>query len=51
VRRGHERRRLLMAGEDELDLRLAQRFHHVEVFLAGNAEDALDPLVLERRDQ
>jgi len=40
-----------MPGQDELDLRGAQRFHNVEIFLAGNAEDAIDALVLQRRDQ
>jgi hypothetical protein len=40
-----------VAGQDELDLGVAQRLHYREVFLAGNAKDAFDALVLQRRDQ
>jgi hypothetical protein len=40
-----------MAREHELDRRAAQRLDDVEVLLAGNAEDALDALVLERGDE
>ena len=47
----HEGCRLLVAGEDQLDLRLAQRFDHMQVLLPGDAEDALDPLILERSHQ
>ena len=51
VGRRHERRRLLVAGQDQLDRRAAQRFDDVEVLLAGHAENPLDALVLERGDQ
>ena len=51
VRRRHEARSLLVAGNHQLDARVAQRLDHVEVLLAGNAEDALDAFVLERRDE
>src|ERR1043166_2837962 len=40
-----------LAREDQRDLRLAQGFDDVEIFLAGNAEDALDAFVLERGHQ
>ena len=48
---GHEGGRLLVAGQHQLDRGGAQRLDHVEVLLARDAEDALDALVLERRDQ
>jgi hypothetical protein len=51
VGRGHESGRLLVPRDDELDARLAQRLDHIEVLFPGHAEDALDPLVLERRDE
>ncbi|MNH22992.1 hypothetical protein D3C79_828700 [compost metagenome] len=44
---GHEARRLLVAGEHQLDLRLAQGFEQVEVFLTGNAEYILDTFVFQ----
>ena len=46
----HERRRLLMAGQHQLDLRAAQSFDDVEILLARNPEDLLDALVLKRGD-
>ena len=51
VGRRHERRGLLVPGKDQLDPRVAERFHDVEVLLAGHAEDALDTLVLQRGHQ
>ena len=48
--RRHESRRLLVPGQDQLDAGASQRFDHVEIFLARNAEDLLDALVLERGD-
>ncbi len=51
VRRRHERRRLLVAGQHQPDLRAAQGFDDVEILLARNAEDLLDALVLERGDE
>ena len=48
---GHEGRSLLVPRQDELDRRVAQRLDDVEIFLARNAEDAVDALVLQRRDQ
>ena len=51
VGRGHERRALLVAGQDQLDRRIAQAFDDVEVLLAGNPENAVDALVLECGDQ
>jgi hypothetical protein len=51
MRGGHEGRRLLMARQHQLDLRLPQRLDQIEVFLAGNAEDALDTLILQRCDE
>ncbi|MCY1284104.1 hypothetical protein D9M70_329980 [compost metagenome] len=44
---GHEARRLLVAGEHQPDLRLAQGFEQVEVLFAGNAEDVLDTFALQ----
>ena len=49
--RRHEGGRLLVPRHHQLDARLAQRFDHVEIFLARHAEDPLDALVLERRHQ
>jgi hypothetical protein len=51
VRRRHERRRLLVPNEDELDARRSQRLDDVQVLLAGNGEDAIDTLVLECLDE
>ena len=50
VGRGHEAGRLLVAGDDEFDRGIAQRFDDVEVLLPGHAEDALDALVFQRGD-
>ena len=47
----HERRRLLVSGQYQLDARLPQRLDDVEVFFAGHAEDAVDAFVRERCDQ
>ena len=49
--RRHERRGLLVAGQDQPDPGAAQRLDHVEVFLARDAEDLTHALVLERGDQ
>ncbi len=43
----HECRRLLVAAQHEFDGAFDQREHEIGVFLAGNAEDALDALGLE----
>ncbi|MNZ93940.1 hypothetical protein D3C78_1130330 [compost metagenome] len=43
----HEARRLLVAGQYQLDLRLAQGFQQVEVFLTRNAEHILDTFVFQ----
>ena len=51
VRRRHERRRLLVPREHELDARIAQGLDDVEIFLAGHPEDVLDALVLQRCHQ
>ena len=48
---GHEGRRLLVATEDEVDVALDQRHHHVGVLLAGNAEDVGHALGFEAPDQ
>ena len=48
---GHERRGLFVAGENEFDARRAKRLDGVEVLLAGNTEDPLDALVLERGNE
>src|SRR5215218_6711297 len=47
----HEGGRLLVAGEHELDRGCTERLDHVEVLLAGDAEDAVDALVLEGCNQ
>lgn len=47
----HERGSLLVAGGDEVHLAVQHHVHHVEVLLAGEAEDPLDPLVLETADE
>ncbi len=47
----HEHRRLLVAGDDQLDAGMAQRLDHVEIFFAGNAENALDAFVLKCGDK
>ena len=51
VGRRHEGRRLLVPRQNELDARVAQRLDDVEILFAGHAENAVDALVLERRDQ
>jgi hypothetical protein len=43
----HEAGSLLVPRQHELDLRAPQRLQHVEIFLAGDREDARDALVLE----
>ena len=48
---GHERRRLLVARQHELDRGRPQGLDHVEVLLARHPEDPVDALVLERRHQ
>jgi hypothetical protein len=40
-----------VAGDDQLDGRGAQAFDHVEVLLAGHAEDTVDAFILERADE
>jgi hypothetical protein len=42
----HERGRLLMTSEDELDPGVAKRLDDVEIFLARHSEDAVDALIL-----
>jgi len=49
--RGHEGGGLLVAGQDQFDLRTAQGFDEVEIFLAGNTEDAVDAFVLQCCDK
>ena len=44
---GHERRALLVMRGDELDAAVEQRIHDVDIFLARNAEDVFDSLVLQ----
>ena len=51
VSRGHEGRALLVAGQDQLDRRVAQAFHDIQVLLAGNPENPIDALVLECGNQ
>ena len=51
VSRGHEGRALLVAGQDQLDRRVAQAFHDIQVLLAGNPENPVDALVLECGNQ
>jgi hypothetical protein len=36
-----------MAGQDQLDRGFADGLDDVEVFFAGNAEDAIDALIFE----
>ncbi|MNC31527.1 hypothetical protein D3C75_798500 [compost metagenome] len=43
----HEACRLLVTGQYQLDLRLAQGFEQVEVFLTRNAEHILDTFVFQ----
>ncbi len=47
----HERRALFMATGDELDGRIEQCIHEIEVFLAGDTEDVLDAFVLQAFDE
>ncbi|OTP79316.1 hypothetical protein PAMC26577_01995 [Caballeronia sordidicola] len=47
----HECRRLLMAGDDQLDVRASQRLDDVEIFFARHRENAIDALVLQRLDE
>ena len=47
----HESRALLMARGDETDRAVEERVHHVDVLLAGDPEDGLDPFVLETLDE
>jgi hypothetical protein len=51
IGRGHEGRPLLVPGQDQLDRGVAQALDNIEIFLAGNAEDAVDAFVLKRGDQ
>jgi hypothetical protein len=51
VGRRHEPGRLLVPGQHELDLRASERLDDVEVLLARNSEDAVDPLAFQRRDE
>ena len=48
---GHERGAALVPGGDEADRRGGERVDHVEVLLARQAEDVLDPFVLEALDE
>ena len=48
---GHEGGRLLMAGQDKLDRRAADKFDDVEIFLARNAKNPIDPFVLQGRNE
>lgn len=48
---GHEAGGLLVPRDDQLDAGLAKRFNDVEIFLAGDAEDAVDTFVLQRGDE
>jgi hypothetical protein len=50
MRRRHERRCLLMTSQDKIDLGVAKRLDHVEIFLARHAEDAVDALILQSCD-
>ncbi len=47
----HEGRTLFMPGQDQLNRRFSQAFDDVEIFFAGNTEDAIDALVLKSGDQ
>ena len=49
--RRHERRRLLMTGQHQLDRGAPQRLDDVEVLFPGNPEDLPHALVLERGDK
>jgi hypothetical protein len=51
MRGGHERRRLLVTGDDEFDAGLSQRFDQVEILLARNAKYAIDSFILQRFDK
>jgi hypothetical protein len=51
VRRRHERRRLLVPRQHQLDLRIAQRFDDIQVLFTRHAENAVDAFVLECLDQ
>ena len=51
MRRRHERRGLLVAGQHQLDRRIAERLDDVEIFLARHAEDPVDAFILECRDE
>ena len=49
VGRRHERRGLLVASQDEVDLRAVQRFDDGKVLFAGDPEDPLDAVILYGR--
>ena len=40
-----------MTGQNELDLRRAQRFDKIKVFFAGNAEHPVDTFIFERGNE
>jgi hypothetical protein len=40
-----------MSGQDQLNRRFSQAFDDVEIFFAGNAEDAIHALVLKSGNQ
>jgi hypothetical protein len=47
----HEGGCLLVARQDELEIAVEQRLHHVDVLFARDAVDGVDPLVLEATHQ
>ena len=51
VRVGHERGRLLVPAQHELDWAVDERDHEIGVLLAGNAEDMAFALCLEATDK
>ena len=51
MRRRHEAGRLLVPRDDQLDARCPQRFHDVEVFLAGHAKNPVHAFVFEGGDE
>jgi hypothetical protein len=51
MRRGHERGRLLMSGQNKVDRRFSQGFDKIEILFARDAEDAIDAFVFEGGDK
>jgi hypothetical protein len=51
MRRRHERGRLLMTSQDELDPGLAKRLDYVKILFPRYSEDSIDAFVFQRSNK